>query len=133
MKVRLLVVTVLVLIAGIAIADWRSSEERPTDSFCLALHDVEGRLADVEAVTTRTNGQTEEDLGIYRGVLGLVWTDRVASGGPVGTEQDAVQVVTAIRAAIEADDPGSIRTPDVRAAARRLAPQAADACEGKGV
>lgn len=127
--VALAVAVAVALGGGLVWWDRTGGGGPPSYSFCLALGDVPARLADVEAVTTRTHGQGADDLETYRGLLDVMWTPAVAADGPGETDADAAVVMGAIRRSVTADDPGPLHEQRVRSAARRLGPAAAAACK----
>lgn len=105
----------------------------PTDAFCIAYRTVDDDLADVDRVLSRQGQAGDGSLETLRGVIPFVWSDTVAEGGPPETDEDAVAIATAVRAAVRADDPAPIRTQEVGDAAERVAAKAAAACAGSEV
>jgi len=123
-----IVALVLVGIVWRLTTSGRSSE--PTGSFCITYRNIAGDLAEVDRVLSGERRPSDGSIDDLRGVVGLVWSDSVASGGPSKTDADAIAIATAVRAAVAADDPAPIRTPGVKVAVERLAPVAAAVCEG---
>ena len=89
-------------------------------------------LAQIERAVAGNPRPGDPSLETLRGVQGLVWSDRIALGGAPRTDGDAVAVARAVRAAIRNETPAPLHTPEVEAAATRLAPQADTACKGVG-
>jgi hypothetical protein len=122
-------VAALAVVATLAIARLRAPAEEVSGSFC----QVYPSITDMTEMLQRgLEGEARPDdlsPANYRALAEIVWSDRVATGGPEEVDADAVRIATAVRRAAEDEEPASLQDPAVRRAIERVEPIARTACD----
>jgi hypothetical protein len=109
----------------------REPSEQASDSYC----ELYPNIAKMTAMLERgLEGDAEPgDLSpdTYRSTAELVWSDRVAAGGPDELDADAQRIAAAVRTAAADEDATPLQDPAVQRAVERVEAGAKEACDGR--
>ena len=104
--------------------------EEVSETFCYAFEDLDQDLGRIERVIRGEGTADDLPLASFQGIAWIWWSDHVALGGPSEADEDAWRVARAVRSALKSESVEPLRSPEILAARRRLAPVAAGACKG---
>jgi hypothetical protein len=122
---------ILVALLLVGLAGFGRSEPagQASGSFCQLYPDITAMAAMLQRGLEGEARPDDLTPANYRSLTRLVWSDRVAEGGPDQLDADAVRIATAVRRAAGGEDPAPLTDPSVRRAIERVEPAAREVCD----
>jgi hypothetical protein len=118
-------------LALIVIVLLRPPSDEVSDSFCELYPNITKMTTMLERGLEGEGRPNDLRPANYRALADLVWSDRVAAGGPDELDADAGRIAEAVRRAATEEDAEPLRSTEVQRAIERVEAGAQEACDGR--